>query len=45
MEIRAKGEVVVQELEQGVRLLLLQTNNVAGDCAALAMSEVVRLRT
>lgn len=31
LEVGSVGEVVVEEFEQGVRLLLLETNNVAGN--------------
>ena len=37
LEVAAKGEVVVQELEQRVRLFLLQAYNVARDCCTAGL--------
>jgi len=39
LEVGAVGEVVVQELEDGVRLLLLEADDVTGDCGPVCQLE------
>ena len=42
LEVGAVGDVVVEEFEQRIRLFLLVSDNVAGDCCGVSGGSFVR---